>query len=71
MWKEEEPGDIKVNFARTNQLIETGATVIASACPFCMRMLSDGVNLQDIEGVEQVDIAELLLQSVGAETPKS
>jgi Fe-S oxidoreductase len=67
MWKEEEPGDIKVNFARTNQLVETGATLIASACPFCLRMLSDGINLQDHKGVKQVDIAELLLKSVGDE----
>ncbi|MHC4089588.1 MAG: heterodisulfide reductase-related iron-sulfur binding cluster [Planctomycetota bacterium] len=53
MWKEEESGDTKVSFARTNQLIETGAGVIASACPFCMRMLTDGINLQDHEGVLQ------------------
>jgi len=64
MWKEEEQGDTKVNFARTNQLVETGADVIASACPFCKRMLSDGINLQDIEGVQQMDVAELLLQSI-------
>jgi len=66
MWKEEEPGDDKISFARTNQLVETGAKVIASACPFCMRMFTDGLNLQDIEGVEQMDIAELLLKSAEA-----
>ena len=65
MWKEEEAGDTKISFARTNQLVETGAEVIASACPFCMRMFTDGINLQDIEGIEQLDIAELLLRSVG------
>ncbi len=64
MWKEEEPGDIKVNFERTNQLVETGAKVIATACPFCMRMLSDGINLQEHEGIEQKDIAELLSESI-------
>ena len=71
MWKEEEAGDTKVSFARTNQLVATGAGIIASACPFCMRMFTDGVNLQDISGVEQLDIAELLLQSVGDEAPRS
>jgi Fe-S oxidoreductase len=65
MWKEDEPGDEKVNFLRTRQLLETGAGVVASACPFCMRMLSDGLNLQDRSEVRQVDIAELLLESVG------
>lgn len=66
MWKEEEEGTEKVSFARTNQLVETGAGVIASACPFCMRMFTDGLNLQDVENVEQLDIAELLLKSVKA-----
>jgi Fe-S oxidoreductase len=69
MWKEEEQGDQKVSFARTNQLVETGAGTIATACPFCMRMLTDGLNLQDITGIEQMDIAELLLNSVAAESP--
>ncbi|MFQ5489630.1 MAG: (Fe-S)-binding protein, partial [Phycisphaerae bacterium] len=64
MWKEEEAGDTKVNFVRTNQLVDTGAEVIASACPFCMRMLSDGINLQEHEGIEQKDIAELLWESM-------
>jgi Fe-S oxidoreductase len=67
MWKEDEPGDEKVNFARTDQLVRTGANAVASACPFCMRMLSDGINLQDIKNVEQVDIAEVLLKSVVGE----
>ena len=67
MWKEEEAGDIKVSFARTNQLVETGAGVIASACPFCMRMLTDGLNLQDHQGLEQLDIAELLLRATGGQ----
>ncbi|MCP4250971.1 MAG: (Fe-S)-binding protein, partial [bacterium] len=31
MWKEEEPGDTKVSFARTNQLVDTGAKTIATA----------------------------------------
>lgn len=64
MWKEDEPGDDKVNFARTDQLIKTGATTVASACPFCLRMLSDGINLKDIENVESLDVAEALLRSV-------
>ena len=70
MWKEEEAGDTKISFARTNQLVETGAQVIASACPFCMRMLTDGLNLQDIEGIEQLDIAELLLRAVEGDATK-
>ncbi|MCA9250247.1 MAG: (Fe-S)-binding protein [Phycisphaerales bacterium] len=64
-FKEEEEGDERVNIARTRQLTETGADKIASACPFCMRMLTDGLAAQDNEKVAQQDIAELLLESVG------
>ena len=65
MFKEEEPGTERVNLARTDQLLATGAKMVASACPFCMRMLTDGLATRDRAEVKQVDIAELLLQSVG------
>lgn len=65
-FKEEEEGTERVNVARTRQLTETGADAIASACPFCMRMLTDGLAAQDNEKVSQQDIAELLLESVGS-----
>ena len=68
MFKEEEPGDERINFERTNQLTATGAKVIASACPFCQTMLTDGLNLQDITGIEQLDVAEILWQAV-SESP--
>ena len=43
MWMEEKLGT-KVNVARVNEASETGAGLVASACPFCMTMLADGVN---------------------------
>jgi len=64
-FKEEEAGRERVNVARTEQLLATGATTIASACPFCMRMLTDGLGAKDREDVRQRDIAELLLEAVG------
>ncbi len=64
-FKEEEPGDERVNYARADQLISTGATVVASACPFCKSMLSDGISSRGREEeVKMMDIAEVLLQSV-------
>lgn len=63
-FKEEEPGEQRVNVARTEQLLATGATTIASACPFCMRMLTDGLGAKDRDDVQQKDIAELLLAAV-------
>ncbi len=63
-FKEEEPGRERVNTARTDQLLATGAEVVSSACPFCMRMLTDGINAKDREDIQQMDIAEVLLKSV-------
>jgi Fe-S oxidoreductase/nitrate reductase gamma subunit len=64
MFKEEEPGKERVNVARTEQLLETQPDVVASACPFCMRMLTDGLAAQNRDSIPQLDIAEILLESV-------
>jgi len=79
MWKEDEPvrrpgsreGDGKVNHARTRQLLKVlpaeRPRMVASACPFCMTMLRDGLADQGHTDVEQLDVAELLLRSVQAQ----
>jgi Fe-S oxidoreductase len=60
MWMEEQNKD-RVNVKRTLQLVDTGATTIASACPFCMTMLTDGVKAENLEEqIQQLDVAELL-----------
>ena len=65
MWKEEEEGKQRVNTKRTLQLLETGASTVASACPFCMTMLSDGIKAEEKEeSVRQLDVAQLLEQAV-------
>jgi Fe-S oxidoreductase len=70
-FKEEEPGDERVNIRRTNQLLDTGCTTIATACPFCMTMLTDGLKAQDKEEeIAQLDLAELLAQSCGLSKKK-
>ena len=68
MFKEEEQGDERVNAVRTQQLLDTKPDTISSACPFCMRMLTDGLAGKDREDVQQLDIAEILLEAVGAES---
>ncbi len=67
MFKEEEPGDERVNIRRTEQLLATNPDAVSSACPFCMRMLTDGLASKDKEELPQLDIAELLLESTGEE----
>jgi Fe-S oxidoreductase len=63
MWMEEQNKD-RVNVKRTLQLIDTQAKTIASACPFCMTMLTDGLKKQELEGqIRQLDVAEMLAES--------
>jgi heterodisulfide reductase subunit D len=65
MFKEEEKGSTRINFERGREAVETGASVIASNCPFCMTMLSDGVKEQGKEdSVKVLDIAELIAQQI-------
>ncbi|HMT96905.1 MAG TPA: (Fe-S)-binding protein [Ferruginibacter sp.] len=64
MFKEEEKGEVRINIDRTNEAIETGAAIIASACPYCNTMLTDGVKNAENEKVEVVDIAELVAASL-------
>jgi Fe-S oxidoreductase len=67
MWMEEQ-GQERVNNKRTLQLLDTGATTIASACPFCMTMLTDGLKQQDKdEEIGQRDIAEILADAIELE----
>lgn len=65
MFKEEENGTVRINIERTNEALATGATIIASACPFCNTMLTDGVKNQEREDqVKVMDIAELIAESM-------
>jgi Fe-S oxidoreductase len=63
MFMEEQNTD-RVNVKRTLQLLDTGAKTIASACPFCMTMLTDGIKSKSLEDtVKQMDVVELLERS--------
>ncbi|MDE3236028.1 MAG: (Fe-S)-binding protein [Bacteroidota bacterium] len=65
MFKEDEPGNKRINIERTEEALSTGASVIASACPFCNTMMSDGVKNKEKENQVQVlDIAELIAASL-------
>lgn len=65
MFKEEEKGDNRINFERSNEALATGAGIIAAACPFCNTMLTDGVkNSNKEDEVQVLDIAELIAASI-------
>lgn len=62
MFLEETQGE-RINVLRTQEAVGTNANVIASACPFCMTMLTDGIKTLDkSEEVEVKDIAEIVLE---------
>ncbi|HHN48219.1 MAG TPA: (Fe-S)-binding protein [Bacteroidales bacterium] len=66
MFKEAEPGNKEVYAERTEEALATGARVIATACPFCMTMLTDGIKYQNKEEeVENLDVAEMIATSLG------
>ena len=71
MWMEEHIGK-RVNTERTEEAIDTGASKIATGCPFCRVMITDGVDdvaaARDIEKIEVLDVAQLLLGSLDLST---
>ena len=65
MFKEEEKGTSRINIERTSDVVASGASVVASACPFCNTMLTDGIKLKEKqEEIKVLDIAELIAQSI-------
>ncbi len=71
MWMEESIGK-KVNDERAEELIATGASKVATACPFCYIMLDDGVKGAGAEETVQVaDISMHLLAALEAADERS
>ena len=65
MFKEEESGEVRINIERANEALQTGASIIAAACPFCNTMMSDGLkNKEKEDEVAVLDIAELVAASL-------
>ena len=64
MFKEAEKGDKDINVLRTEQALEVRPNIIATACPFCNTMMTDGIKTKNKETqVKVYDIAELLENS--------
>ena len=60
----EETTGTRINEERTKEALSTNPDVIASACPFCMTMLTDGVKSFDkSDNVEVKDIAEIIYEN--------
>jgi Fe-S oxidoreductase len=66
MFKEAEKGNKEVFIERTEDVLETGANIIATSCPFCMVMLTDGLKYKNKEEeIFNYDIAELIVMAMG------
>jgi len=65
MFKEAEKGDKEIFIERTEEAIETSANIFATACPFCMTMLTDGIKYKNKEeNIKNLDIAEMIASSL-------
>ncbi len=66
MFKEPEKGDMDINILRTEDALETNPKVIATGCPYCNTMMTDGVKAKNKEEEIVVeDIAELVVKAAG------
>lgn len=64
MFKEAEPGNKEVNVERTEDALEVKPNIIATGCPFCNTMMTDGVkNFNKEEEIQVKDIAELIAEA--------
>ncbi len=64
MFKEDEPGDKRINIERVEEALDTKAGIIAANCPFCLTMLQDGIKGKDQqENVMVYDLAELIVNN--------
>ena len=64
MWMEESTGK-QINIERSQELLRTGATKIAVACPFCYIMIDDGVKAQGVEE-DEVKVADISMHILDA-----
>jgi Fe-S oxidoreductase len=64
MFLEDEEGG-RINVERTREALETDPDAIASACPFCMTMITDGIkHFEKTDQVEVKDIAEFVFENI-------
>ena len=64
MFKEPEKGDMDINVLRTEDALKTNPKIIATGCPYCNTMLTDGIKVKEKEEeIEVLDIAELIAKA--------
>lgn len=64
MFKDAERGDKEINIDRTEEALALNPDIIATGCPFCNTMMTDGVKALDDESAQVLDIAELIANNI-------
>ncbi|MEY3248973.1 MAG: hypothetical protein RL742_1016 [Bacteroidota bacterium] len=65
MWKEDEPGNKRINLERAEEALETNPEAIVANCPFCITMLQDGVTAKErTDDVKVYDLSEMILNNI-------
>jgi len=63
MWMEEKLGT-RINHKRLEDLQKTGSETVASACPFCLTMISDATREKQVANIQTLDVAEILAEHI-------
>jgi Fe-S oxidoreductase len=64
MWLHESLGR-HINHLRAEEIAQTGVDLVATACPYCLTMLEDGINALELEKPPKVmDIIEMIADSI-------
>ncbi len=63
MFKEAEKGDKEIFVERTEEALDTHPDIIATGCPFCNTMLTDGIKNKEKEKIKVMDVAELVARA--------
>jgi Fe-S oxidoreductase len=64
MWMEE-PIDKRLNVRRAEDVIEAKVDVVATACPYCLSMLEDGLKAKEAEeSIKAMDLSELVIKAL-------
>ncbi len=69
MFLGEESGK-RVNLERAQELVATGASVVAAACPFCNSMLRDGLAAATVDPPELLDVAQIAAAAIAKTSPE-
>ena len=69
MWVEESQGE-RINHMRTDHFLGTGAETVGVSCPFCLQMMTEGIQSKGHDGDKEArDLLEILADSLEPDTP--